>query len=521
MRRTILACSLVLAFMPAPLLGADGEEAPTDQSEHDQEVLAIREAFNNISDPAQKQRISDKIKGLAGVVGTEVGGELDALFNLDPAKDPDDIRLWKSVLNGLNTEDISWFQKNYTKVDPMIFTEALKNAPDKPGQSPQAPKPPTPGTKPPQTASGTSDPGSAAGTDPNQAAANDAWNYVPGQNAPSESKTPAAAGSAAGAGGAAGGLDKETAALLKKRSLTGKEADGVKKAAGGISKAAGSGFGPDKRPEDIGGGEGGGQPGERPSSEPRPGSSSASAPPAPWTPPRPTKDASPAQSSAPGWASPTASARPLPAKQPSGVMPDIPSKYSRVRGDVPAPAQDFGGAGQAGSGSQPGAGASGGSFGSGYGSQGGGLSASPARPRAGGPGGRGAADDDALTDEERRELDEFIGMLTNASKTGRLSPKANEALVAAESRGNRSSAMSRALDSVRDIFQKSGKDWSGQDRIAVEGALRQLGIRLSPSQVDVLYRSLRLAYPPPPKVVRQASLWERILKWLRSQLQKP
>ncbi|MBI4676306.1 MAG: hypothetical protein HY748_01860 [Elusimicrobia bacterium] len=457
---------LVLSRVPASA-GDGGQDALSRKADE------IEQALNGLPED-QRGRISEAFARCGNPFVSASGRSVNHAIQICIDSNDD----WLVVFNGaprLRRAEISWMGAQFG-IEPGVISAALeKAAPD----SEPAAKPPE---KKPQVRPGPSDqPVAPGGPD-----------VVPGTPQGPGGGSDAARPGSGSTKEAALGPDEATDDLLKRRSLDGGKAASVAKAVAGIKGKAGGGFGPDKPDEGLDGAS---------SDDSRPGMN-------------------PRAAGGPGTTSiPSGPGTGVGGQGPGGGVSAVASRYSRLPGAVPNPSASSAagdvplpavpGATPEGRMGSPGAAGRKDPDGAGLG-----------RSGASGPGRFPGRAEDELTDEEQRELDEFLDALSDAGKSGRLDPGINGALAAAESRKGRSGAMSRALGDVRTILEKAGKDWTGRDRIAVEAALRRLGIRMSPSGVDRLYKALRLAYPPSAKVVPREPWWERLLHWIKSFLRR-
>lgn len=302
------------------------------------------------------------------------------------------------------------------------------------------------------------------------------------------------------------------------RALSGDQAAALGAKTQALMGQAGSLFGPPKEPEELPPGEGERGGDERPRERAARGERR-------WERPSPGENA--------------AARREAVAKFPKaeGQAPDMPKRYFRSYSRIPAPsARGRRRPGPAGgqvarrpAGAQvPGAGHSGSRGGFTVGSGMGGRSGRAARSRAApaGPAKRRksvkkAREGDDLTEEERAELDAFLKMIEEASKTGKMDSAAmSSSLVRAEADAEEGSMLAAKLADIRSIMEDAGRQLGPEERAAVLASAHRLGLDLSSSEAYKLFYALESSEPPPPFVARKLTFWQKVLRWLRRLLSR-
>lgn len=121
-----------------------------------------------------------------------------------------------------------------------------------------------------------------------------------------------------------------------------------------------------------------------------------------------------------------------------------------------------------------------------------------------------------LSTDEEKELDDFLKMIDEVAATGVLdSGSANKKLASAEAKAAEGSALDKALSDVRAVLERSGRRLGMKDQALVLAAAKRLGFSFNARQAWNLLRALEKSVPPEPRVIKELSLWERIVRWIK------
>lgn len=121
-----------------------------------------------------------------------------------------------------------------------------------------------------------------------------------------------------------------------------------------------------------------------------------------------------------------------------------------------------------------------------------------------------------MTPEEEAELQSFLNMIDEVAATGALdSRSANDALIGAEAALDEDSALEKPLEDIRFILEKSGRKLAMSEQSYALAAARRLGFEFNPKQAWNLLWALEKGTPPPPRVEKERTLWQRIVRWLK------
>lgn len=124
-----------------------------------------------------------------------------------------------------------------------------------------------------------------------------------------------------------------------------------------------------------------------------------------------------------------------------------------------------------------------------------------------------------LSATEEKELDDFLKVLDEAAESARLdTAKMDKSMAGAAARNKPSSARAKeVMDKSRDIMALAGASMSDDDKSVLVYSAANLELPLSEKREKNLIKAFETAEPPSTRPLDQTlSLWERIMRWLRT-----